>query len=130
MRDCLHLEGWDMKIVVVSDIQSNLAAISALPEESYEQLWCLGDIVGYGPRLHDAVRWVRSQAVFYGNHNYSVRFTVTPGCSITWLSLAAITRRYTQTTCTREDVEFLRVLPLRKEVTMYGHRAPTHWKVS
>lgn len=51
MRDCLHLEGWDMKIVVISDIQSNLAAISALPEESYEQLWCLGDIVGYGPRL-------------------------------------------------------------------------------
>lgn len=113
-----------MKIVVVSDIHSNLAAIKALPEERYDQLWCLGDIVNYGPQPHEAIRWVESHAdvAIRGNHDHAVAFDVTPECSRPWLSLAAVTRHYTQRLCTPNDISYLRQLPLRREVVVEDTR--------
>jgi hypothetical protein len=51
-----------MKIVIVSDIHANLAALEALPEREFDQLWCIGDLVDYGPRPHEAVQWVKRNA--------------------------------------------------------------------
>jgi protein phosphatase len=107
-----------MKIVVVSDIHANLAAIKALPEENYDSLWCLGDLVGYGPRPHETIRWVdiHASAVVRGNHDHAAGFNVTPDCSPPYRSLADATRHYTQEVCTKNDFAFLRELPLRKQV--------------
>jgi predicted phosphodiesterase len=41
-----------MKIVIVSDIHGNLPALKALPEREFDQLWCIGDLVDYGPYPH------------------------------------------------------------------------------
>lgn len=111
-----------MKVVVVSDIHANLAAIEALPEEHYDQLWCLGDIVNYGPQPREAIHWVRANAhaAVRGNHDHAVAFGVTPECSVAWQSLASVTRFYTQRVCAPADIDFLRELPLRKEVVLAG----------
>jgi hypothetical protein len=51
-----------VKIVIGSDIHANLAALQALPERDFDQLWCVGDVVDYGPRPHEAVQWVKRNA--------------------------------------------------------------------
>jgi predicted phosphodiesterase len=42
-----------MRVAVISDIHANEAALEAVLEEidavSVDAVWCLGDIVGYGP---------------------------------------------------------------------------------
>ncbi|NLV73460.1 MAG: metallophosphoesterase family protein [Chloroflexi bacterium] len=41
-----------MRVLVVSDIHSNLSALDAVLADApaYDQIWSLGDIVGYGPQ--------------------------------------------------------------------------------
>jgi protein phosphatase len=113
-----------MKIVIVSDIHANFAAIRSLPEEHYDQLWCLGDIVDFGPRPHEAIRWVKNNATasIRGNHDQAVAFSVVPECSTEWLGLASVTRLFTQRICSSEDIKFLRGLPLRKATVLAGTR--------
>lgn len=62
-----------MHIVLVSDIHSNLVALEAVLEAlpAYDQLWCLGDTIGYGPRPNECLTYVRDRAthVLTGNHD-------------------------------------------------------------
>ena len=66
-----------MKIVVLSDVHSNLDALDAvvgsLPK--HDELWCLGDIVGYGPQPNEVVerlRQLKPTVVLMGNHDQAV----------------------------------------------------------
>jgi putative phosphoesterase len=66
-----------MIIAVISDIHSNLTAleavISRLPK--HDELFCLGDIVGYGPQPNEVIaRLVELQpsVTLLGNHDYAV----------------------------------------------------------
>ena len=49
-----------MRVAVVSDIHANLAALEAvlaeIDDEAPDELWCLGDLVGYGPRPNECTR--------------------------------------------------------------------------
>jgi predicted phosphodiesterase len=42
-----------MRVLVISDIHANRAALEAVLEDAeqvgFDVVWCLGDIVGYGP---------------------------------------------------------------------------------
>ena len=42
-----------MKVLVISDIHGNLAALETVLKDAqgrgYDEIWCLGDVVGYGP---------------------------------------------------------------------------------
>jgi len=40
-----------MRTLIISDIHANLPALDAVIEDagSFGQVWCLGDVVGYGP---------------------------------------------------------------------------------
>lgn len=62
-----------MRIVVVSDIHSNLVALEAvlLAAGSFDKLWCLGDTIGYGPRPNECVELIRQHATvaICGNHD-------------------------------------------------------------
>lgn len=108
-----HLEVF-VKIVIVSDIHANLAALKALPEQDFDQLWCIGDLVDYGPRPHEVIAWVRRKAAITvrGNHDHAAGFSTDPQCSPPYKRLAAETLRYTREVCTREDLGFLRGLPV------------------
>ena len=36
-----------MKILNISDIHANLAALESLSEREFDPLWCIGDLVDY-----------------------------------------------------------------------------------
>ena len=122
-----------VKIVIVSDIHANLAALNALPEKDFDQLWCIGDLVDYGPRPHEAVEWVRNNAAITvrGNHDHAAGFSVDPQCSAPFRRLATETLRYTQKVCTERDLNFLRNLPTHREIAVNStsfylvHSSPT-----
>lgn len=67
-----------MRVAVISDIHANLPALEAVLEdiarEDIKDVWCLGDIVGYGADPADCCELVReeSQVVLAGNHDLAV----------------------------------------------------------
>jgi diadenosine tetraphosphatase ApaH/serine/threonine PP2A family protein phosphatase len=67
-----------VRTAVFSDIHANLHALEAvlaeIDGESVDQLWCLGDLVGYGPRPNECVELVRRRATLSlcGNHDLAV----------------------------------------------------------
>jgi predicted phosphodiesterase len=64
-----------MKIAVISDIHSNLqallAALSDIDGRGIDQIYCLGDIVGYGGSPNECVELIRRRAAVsvLGNHD-------------------------------------------------------------
>jgi diadenosine tetraphosphatase ApaH/serine/threonine PP2A family protein phosphatase len=67
-----------MRVLVVSDIHANLAALEAVLADAepfdYEAVWCLGDTVGYGPEPGECIarlRLLKARAVV-GNHDWAV----------------------------------------------------------
>lgn len=66
-----------MRILVISDIHGNQAALETVLSAAagrYDTVWCLGDVVGYGPRPNECVDLVREHASFcaMGNHDWAV----------------------------------------------------------
>ena len=71
-----------MRVAIVSDIHSNLqaleAVLAAIDEEAPDELWCLGDLVGYGPRPNECCAAIarRVDVCLAGNHDLAVRGTI------------------------------------------------------
>src|SRR6478752_1792662 len=67
-----------MRVAVVSDIHSNLhaleAVLAAIEAEAPDELWCLGDVVGYGPRPNECCALVaeRADICLAGNHDLAI----------------------------------------------------------
>jgi predicted phosphodiesterase len=67
-----------LRVAVVSDIHANLHALEAVLEaidaDPPDELWCLGDLVGYGPRPNEVTDLVRQRAqiCLVGNHDLGV----------------------------------------------------------
>jgi diadenosine tetraphosphatase ApaH/serine/threonine PP2A family protein phosphatase len=67
-----------MRVAVISDIHGNAHALDAVLAEvdaaGPDALWCLGDVVGYGPRPNECVAAVRERAAIslVGNHDLAV----------------------------------------------------------
>ena len=71
-----------MRVAVISDIHANLPALEAvlgeIDADGADELWCLGDLVGYGPHPNEVVAAVRSRATvcLAGNHDLGVLGTI------------------------------------------------------
>lgn len=71
-----------MRVAVVSDIHANLAALeavlAAIDSSPPDEIWCLGDLVGYGARPNECCAIVRERATtcLGGNHDLAVRGTI------------------------------------------------------
>src|SRR5579885_1979646 len=67
-----------MRIAFVSDIHANLHALESvladIDGETVDEIWCLGDVVGYGPRPNECCDLVRERMTLSlcGNHDLSV----------------------------------------------------------
>lgn len=67
-----------MRIAILSDIHSNLPAIrsvfSSIEAMKVDEIYCLGDIVGYGPFPNECIEMVRKHCTFVtaGNHDYGL----------------------------------------------------------
>ena len=64
-----------VRIAVISDVHANLYALEAVLEavdaDPPDEIWCLGDTVGYGPRPNECCALVRERSalVLVGNHD-------------------------------------------------------------
>jgi diadenosine tetraphosphatase ApaH/serine/threonine PP2A family protein phosphatase len=67
-----------VRVAVVSDIHGNLHALEAVLEslagDAPDEIWCLGDLVGYGPRPNRCCALVaeRADVCLIGNHDLAV----------------------------------------------------------
>jgi len=67
-----------MRVAVISDIHGNLhaleAVVAAIEDERPDAIWCLGDLVGYGPRPNECCARVAEIAdvCLIGNHDLGV----------------------------------------------------------
>jgi predicted phosphodiesterase len=64
-----------MRYLVLSDIHSNLEAFEAVLKDAgpVDKVWCLGDVVGYGPDPNACVELLRSlpHLCIAGNHDWA-----------------------------------------------------------
>ncbi len=64
-----------MQVLVLSDVHANLAALEAVLEDApdFDTVWCLGDLVGYGPKPNECIDRVRGfpHTCLAGNHDWA-----------------------------------------------------------
>lgn len=64
-----------MRCAIISDIHGNLEALQAVLADAGEidEIWCLGDLVGYGPEPNACVEVLRSRGArcVAGNHDWA-----------------------------------------------------------
>jgi predicted phosphodiesterase len=65
-----------MRYAIIADIHANLAALQAVLEDiringGVDEIWCLGDIVGYGPEPRECLEVVQKRCTvcIAGNHD-------------------------------------------------------------
>jgi predicted phosphodiesterase len=66
-----------MRVLILSDIHANLIALETVLSDAageYDTIWCLGDVVGYGPRPNECIDLMRSKSevCVMGNHDWAV----------------------------------------------------------
>jgi diadenosine tetraphosphatase ApaH/serine/threonine PP2A family protein phosphatase len=102
-----------LRVAVLSDIHSNRqaleAVLAAVEEASVDQVWCLGDMVGYGadPDACTALVRDRCDTCLAGNHDLAVleRLDIS-----TFSETAAAAVEWTRDNVSEETIEFLREL--------------------
>ncbi|MCI0408626.1 MAG: metallophosphoesterase family protein, partial [Acidobacteria bacterium] len=113
-----------MKILLISDLHANVAALEAVTQEKFDRLICLGDLVGYGPAPREVISFIREQAfiAIRGNHDNALALDVDCQCSPANKPLAEATLAYHRTILEREHLDWLRTLPISAEFKLDGYR--------
>ncbi|MGQ9632960.1 MAG: metallophosphoesterase family protein [Bryobacteraceae bacterium] len=102
-----------MKILILSDLHANLEALRAI-NESWDELWVLGDVVNYGPSPVEVLEFVRRYAtlVVRGNHDHALGYGADPRCAAAFREMARAMQDYTAGVLSEEQKRWLRELPL------------------
>jgi predicted phosphodiesterase len=99
-----------LRVAVISDVHGNLPALEAVLEhaegEAVDELWCLGDIVGYGGKPSECLALVteRSAICLGGNHDLVVSGVLDIA---QFTSDAGIAARWTRSVLTAEELDQL-----------------------
>lgn len=103
-------------IAVLGDLHANLSALQAvlavLELEQVSELYCVGDVVGYGPRPNEVVERIREAGVrcVAGNHDWALLGRID---ARTFNPYAQAALEWTGKELTAENRDFLAELPLR-----------------
>jgi predicted phosphodiesterase len=102
-----------MRILIISDIHANLVALEAVLKDAgtVDAVWCLGDLVGYGPNPNECVALVRqlpNLLCLVGNHDKAVLGEIDINV---FNNDARVAIEWTQRTAATETLEYLRSLP-------------------
>jgi diadenosine tetraphosphatase ApaH/serine/threonine PP2A family protein phosphatase len=117
------------RIAVISDVHANWhalqAVLAAVDEEGPDELWCLGDLVGYGPRPNPCCAAVaeRADLCLVGNHDLGVLGELD---LLDFAPEAVESARWTQKVLTDDARAFLRSLRPggRREGVELFHASP------
>jgi len=107
-----------MRVLIISDIHANLTALDTVLNDAgiVDEVWCLGDFIGYGPDPNECVNRIRSLpnlVCVMGNHDAAV---------LGWIPLDAFHQDarhaiyWTRSVLTKENLEWLAGLPERQVV--------------
>ncbi len=119
-----------MHYAIIADIHANLAAFQAVLDDiksrgGVEEVWCLGDVVGYGPDPHQCIELLRqyNHVCVAGNHDWAA---IGKMDTSEFNPDAAATCLWTAQQLSPEDIEYLENLPLviRKEDFTLVHGSP------
>jgi len=110
------------KIALISDLHANLEALQAIlahidAQGDVESIYCLGDVVGYGPDPAAVIDLVRERSAFclLGNHDHAM---ITMPIGFNAMAAGAIA-------CQREQIEpGILSLPDKQERWEYLHGLP------
>lgn len=107
------------RIAIISDIHSNLEALTAVLEDLREQkaevLYCLGDVVGYGANPSECLALTRKVApvILKGNHDAAV---AGGPASFDFNDAAQAAVAWTRKQMSADDLTFLAGLPYVHEI--------------
>jgi predicted phosphodiesterase len=105
-----------MRYLIISDIHGNLTAFQTVLKDAgklgkdYDFVWCLGDVVGYGPDPNECVELLRElpHLCLAGNHDWATlgrldvrTFNADARKALTW----------TRDTLSEENMAYLEALP-------------------
>lgn len=119
-----------MKALIVSDVHSNLEAFQAVVEDAqrqggFDEIWSLGDLIGYGPDPSACVELLRSHehSAVAGNHDLAAIGSISVQ---RFNPYAAAANRWTAEQLTRDQAEYLGSLPLTLEIDEFtlAHGSP------
>lgn len=115
--------GHGMKILVVADIHSNWAALSAI-NETFDACLMLGDIVDYGTDPVPCIDWCRDHAVaaVRGNHDHAIAQRVSARQGGGYRRLAGATRPLHWDTLDGSRMRYLARLPVTLHASFQDHR--------
>ena len=108
-----------MRFAILSDLHANLEATEAVLADAREHdctdFVCLGDVVGYNANPHECVEIVQKMKcpVVMGNHDEQATLA---GSSRGFNVLAETAINWTREHLTNQDKEWLRALPLTRQV--------------
>ena len=107
-----------MRVLVFSDIHSNLTALEAVlaAAGNVDAYWCLGDLVGYGPDPNECIALVRdlpNLVCVRGNHDAATLGEVDQN---TFNHEASLAITWTKRILNAESQEFLLSLPERQKI--------------
>jgi len=118
-----------MRLAMISDIHANLPALEAVLGDAeaagVDEVWCLGDVVGYGAQPDECAALVREHCAvsLVGNHDLAALEQLDIS---TFSPAAAAAVRWTREAMDNSTVEFLAGLEPadeRREVALY-HASP------
>jgi len=110
-----------MRMVVLSDIHANMAALERVLADlpSYDELYCLGDVVGYGPdpnEVVEALRNLQPTIVLAGNHDHAVVTDDDSG----FVDYAVKAIHWTRSQLSKENLDYLQALAPSARHRMQG----------
>ncbi|RME44323.1 MAG: metallophosphoesterase [Chloroflexi bacterium] len=120
-----------MRVLVLSDIHANLAALDQVLEEASEvdAIWCLGDVVGYGPEPNacvDRLRELQPEFWLAGNHDWAALGKLDISDFNPMARMAAL---WTRRQLSPENIALLETLPAQvkaSELFTLAHGSPRH----
>lgn len=116
-----------MRYLIISDIHANLTALEAVLADAgeFDKVWCLGDIVGYGPDPNECVELLRRHQLtcLAGNHDWAA---VDKLDLASFNSDARAAAAWTQGVLSEEAFAYLSSLPslLEEERFTLAHGSP------
>lgn len=116
-----------MRYLIISDVHANLAALEAVLADApdFDEIWCLGDLLGYGPYPNKCIERVREFPHFSlaGNHDWAALGKLDLA---DFNVIARVANQWTQTQLTPTSHDYLSELPTHKELEGFylAHASP------
>ena len=114
-----------MRLLIIADIHSNFAALRAVASSAglFDGVAFAGDAVGYGPRPHECLDWLRQSCKWAvrGHHDEAVAQRSNCRSPLRLRLMAVSTRAMNQHRVTQADRDYLGTLPLTSQF-LFGRR--------